>query len=319
MVGLRLLIVCAAACAAVTLPTAVALAAFPGANGRISYKLSWMDDRRTFREGYWSSRSDGTRVRPIVRHATSVNLSADGRRAVFTRAGGIGFVRSTGTGRSWLMGHAPRPSDPDWGAQWAALSPDGTQVAFTANGPNSYVMGVDGTNRYLIAEEAVQPIFSPDGTRIAYIKELALGEAENHGRAIETIAADGTNRRRLIEYSKPSVLYATTVPLRIDFAPDGRKLLVVEYSCCDQNIGRIAIINARTGDRRRLPSRVTGSVSDAVWSPDGRWIGYTVRSTDAYGSVFTIRPNGTGKRVAFTVRLPSKWAWRDSLDWQPRP
>jgi dipeptidyl aminopeptidase/acylaminoacyl peptidase len=318
MVGPRLLIVCVAACAAVTLPTAVAVAAFPGANGRISYKLSWIDDRRTYREGYWSSRSDGTRMRPIVRHATSAKFSADGRRAVFTRAGGIGFVRSNGKGRSWLMGHAPRPSDPDWGAQWAALSADGTQVAFTANGPNSYVMGVDGTNPYLIADEAVQPIFSPDGSRIAYIKELALGEAENHGRAIETIAADSTDRRRLIEYSKPSVYYATTVPIRIDFAPDGRNLLVVEYSCCG-GVNRIAIVDTQTGKRKRLPARVTGSVSDAVWSPDGRRIAYTVRSTDAYASVYTIRPNGTGRRVAFTVRLPPTWAFRDSLDWQPRP
>jgi Tol biopolymer transport system component len=76
--------------------------------------------------------------------------------------------------------------------------------------------------------------------------------------------------------------------------------------------GRIVIVDAQTGERTRLPVRVTGTVGDAVWSPDGRRIAFVgVDSTQ----VFTIRPDATGKRLAFTARVGGI----DRLAWQPRP
>jgi Tol biopolymer transport system component len=73
------------------------------------------------------------------------------------------------------------------------------------------------------------------------------------------------------------------------------------------------IVDARTGRRRRLPERVTGpNAWDAVWSPDGRRIAFIRQVSN---QVFTIRPDGTGKRLAFTARA----AAIDKLAWQPRP
>jgi dipeptidyl aminopeptidase/acylaminoacyl peptidase len=326
LIALRSLAVCIVVCAVMTVPAAVAAAAFPGANGRIAYQESRFKDRRhggpAWRWSFWSRRPDGTRPLRIVRHATALNFSADGRRVVFTRAGGIGLARANGHDRSWLLGHAPRAGDGYSG--WAAFSPDGGQVAFTVEdaepyGTNSYVIGIDGTNPRLIAEHARLPMFSPDGARIAYVKNLAPGESEAPGSAIETVAVDGTDRRRIVEYSEPSAVRATTHPLRMDFAPDGTRLAVVEHSE-DHDVSRIAIINARTGDRKRLPAHVTGHVRDAVWSPEGRRIAFIVWPgyPDSTHPVFTIRPDGTGKRRAFTVRVPTP-GYIDALAWQPRP
>ena len=318
--ALKSLAVSMAVCAGMV-PASVAAAAYPGANGRITYMKPWTGGLGFT---FWSSRPDGTRQRRVIRHATSLNFAADGRWAVFTRARGIGLMRPDGSDRSWLLGHRPQASDPYWGAGWATLSPNGRQIAFSSSAldyayeTNTYVIGVDGTNRGLIAQEASSAVFSPDGRRIAYMKHIAPAEADSHSHAIETSAPDGTDRRTLVYYRGLADWGEYTAPGRFDFAPDGSKLVVVEY----RQIGRIVIRDARTGRRmRRIPARVTGEVRDAVWSPNGRRIAFLVRyaDTDRQDEVYTIRPDGTGKRLAFTVRVSSPYGEIGALAWQPRP
>jgi dipeptidyl aminopeptidase/acylaminoacyl peptidase len=303
--------VCVVVWAATTLPVAVADAAFPGANGRIAYS-SWIYDV------CHSSRPDGTRQRRILRcrRPDSVNYSADGRRILVARGGWLSVARASGRDPSWLVRGGLQPaSGARWRVDWGAFSPDGSQVVFRVleeipdpgvpGGErielNVYVIGVDGANLRLIARgETGGAVFSPDGRRIAYVAW--------HGRrqAIETVAVDGTDRRTLVSSSGAR---------RLDFAPDGRRLMLVEPTKrrgFGGVGGRIVIVDAQTGERTRLPARVTGPVWDAVWSPDGRRIAFVpFDSTE----VFTIRPDGSGKRLAFTARVDEI----ESLAWQPRP
>jgi TolB protein len=142
-------------------------------------------------------------------------------------------------------------------------------------------------------------VFSPDGSRIAYV--------DWHGRtrAVETVAVDGTDRRTLVWSSRGADA--------LDFAPDGSTLMLLQPTKRPRDAGgRIVIVNAQTGERTRLPLRVTGAVSDAVWSPDGRRIAIVHLDSK---QVFTIRPDGTGKRLAFTARVGGI----ERLAWQPLP
>ena len=57
-------------------------------------------------------------------------------------------------------------------------SPDGTRICFLADVEQDgatlrsvYYMNADGSNRTLVAEKARQPCWSPDGTRIAFVKQ----------------------------------------------------------------------------------------------------------------------------------------------------
>jgi dipeptidyl aminopeptidase/acylaminoacyl peptidase len=314
--ALRPLGVCVAVCAAMTLPVAVADAAFPGANGRIAY-TSWIDDV------CHSSGPDGTRQRRIFRcwRPDSVNYSADGRRIVVVggnEGGWMSVARASGRDRTWLVRGGLQPSGARWRVQGGTFSPDGSQVVFDVleeipdpaapDGErieqNVYVIGIDGANLRLIARgQSGSAVFSPDGRRIAYVAW--------HGRrqAVETVAVDGTDRRTLVWRS--GVLGDGSCCL--DFAPDGSRLMLVKPTKRRRDAGgRIVIVDAQTGERRRLPLRVTGDVWDAVWSPDGRRIAFVhLDSTQ----VFTIRPDGTGKRLAFTARVGGI----ERLAWQPRP
>jgi dipeptidyl aminopeptidase/acylaminoacyl peptidase len=292
-------------------PAAVAMAAFPGANGRIAY---WSYSEDSSHWWVYSSRPDGTRQRQLVRMAASLNFSADGRRIVYTRQsppqadpqsarGGIRLGRANGRDRSWLLRGGFQPATGAWwDVEWAAFSPDGSQVAFNVTELttermefNTYVLGVDGAGLRLVARGARLPTFSPDGKRIAYISISG---------AVETVAADGTDRRTLD--NPPSV-----VARRIDFAPDGTRLMFLEWNSRRRD-SQIVIVNAETGDRTRLPARITGDLADAVWSPDGRRIAFAREDSRR---VFTIRPDGTGMRLAFTARVPKIVR----LGWQPRP
>ena len=236
-----------------TLPVAVADAAFPGANGRIAYS-SWLYDV------CHSSRPDGTRQRRIFRcrRPNSVNYSADGRRIVVVggdEGGWMSVARANGRDRSWLVRGGLQPSGARWRVQEGAFSPDGSQVVFNVleeipdpGAPdgertelNVYVIGIDGANLRLIARgETGDAVFSPDGRRIAYIAW--------HGRrqAVETVAVDGTDRRTLVSSSGAR---------RLDFAPDGSRLMLVEPTKRRRGVGgRIVIVDAQTGERTRLPA-----------------------------------------------------------------
>jgi dipeptidyl aminopeptidase/acylaminoacyl peptidase len=324
--------VCAVLCAAAAMPVAVADAAFPGSNGRIAY--------RTYRPAaiepysFYSSRPDGTGHRRLVKSANTLNFSADGQRVVYTRTipsvdrqavgGGIGLARADGRDRTWLLRGGFQPATGGWWhVTWASFSPDGSKIAFSVTEiypfppagerweRNVYVIGVDGTGLRLIARVADQPVFSPDGTRIAYIGIWSGGQS------VQTVALDGSDRRTVV---------AKTATSRIEFAPDGRRLMLVPPFCDapprDCRYRRIAIVDMQTGERTRLPARVTGTVTDAVWSPNGRRIAYAAVAPGSSPyepvrepKIFMIRPDGTGKRLAFTARVSTV----DMLAWQPRP
>jgi Tol biopolymer transport system component len=115
-------------------------------------------------------------------------FSPDGSSIVFSRfksarESAIYRVNADGTGLERLTSFGLNASDPDW-------SPDGQRITFDsgdAGRPGSkgdiYVMGADGSDRKRLTDNrrltrnspfklANNPVFSPDGTKIAFTKFL---------------------------------------------------------------------------------------------------------------------------------------------------
>jgi Tol biopolymer transport system component len=165
------------------------------------------------------------------RHERWPAFSPDGKTIAFNETdgdGGIFIIGATGESERRLT---------DFGAN-PAWSPDGRTIVFAAeevdmpyirNGISSlWIVDVSGgAPRQLTKEDAVQPIFSPSGRRIAFWQAVA-GQ-----RDLVTMAADGTDRVKVTD----------DAPL--DFAPawspDGRYLYFASDRGGSMGLWRVGI------------------------------------------------------------------------------
>ena len=158
-------------------------------------------------------RADGTGVRQITRGYAfqwGPVWSPDGRKILYEQFVGIPkpsridfwhpqlidlyTINPDGSGKRKLT----RVRNEDFHCACAVWSPDGTKIAYEAEGtrgrPDIYVMNADGSDRRQLTNHRARdenPDWSPDGTQIAFYSERA-GNAE-----IYVMNADGLQERRV--------------------------------------------------------------------------------------------------------------------------
>ena len=107
---------------------------------------------------------------------------------------------------------AQTSDEPLWN-RYPAISPDGSQIAFTYKGDLYLVPSSGGTARPLTMHEAhdFMPVWSPDGTQIAFASDR-YGNFD-----IFIMSAKGGEPRRLTHHSAPESPFT--------FAPDGQSIV----------------------------------------------------------------------------------------------
>ena len=199
------------------------------------------------------------------------------------------------------------------------LSPDGTRILYTEDGlfgRGSWVMEIDGSNaRFLKDHSFRDPVWSPDGTGIAYGK----------GREIWVEDADGTNPRQVLEGDRH---FWSPDGSRIAYRHDGHLWVANSDGTGQQGIaGEGAIFSGWSADGLRIiyvvPFLATPDVADwgiwvvgsdgtgphrladsrgqyPAWSPDGTRIAYQ------YGNdVWVANPDGTDRhKIAGDAHTP---------------
>ncbi len=174
-------------------------------------------------------------------------------------------------------------------------SPDGTRIAFVRSG--IWVADLDGATQQLTVPSQpgydTQPVWSPDGSQVAFLRSEAGG-----GRDVFVVGvADGRLRRLTSD---------AAVEDQLSWQPRGSMLLFLRWELDRGSY----VADTVTGTVRRLAR----GVSSAGWSPDGRAIlsstadGLEIAAPDgSRRRVLVRRPayDGTwspdGRRIAFTL------------------
>lgn len=173
---------------------------------------------------------------------------------------------------------------PSYWSTCAALSPDGTRIAFESNRTYNlnhiYIMNVDGSDQHRVTtvpNEEAHAAWSPCGTKIA-CSAIVDGAYD-----IFTMNADGTNRLRLTTSPGPNA-----AP---EWSPDGTRILFVSARTGHWGL---YVMNANGTDQRPLlnsPYDLWGP----RWSPDGSKIVYVmIPPPPQHWTIHVVNADGTG-------------------------
>ncbi len=295
-------------------------AAWPGANGRISYT-----QRVEAAGGVGANRNlfamalDGTTSR-LTSHPNNEEQSSwapDGLRLAYKRLEETWILEALdGSGATTQITNDPGGTNP-FNTQ-PAWSPDGRALLIRSSrlhptvrqgdilrvdvdpaSPTykeiSLVLARPGDERY--------PTFSPDGTRIAFRGDddgLDLTGDEE----IFVADADGTNVVQLTDDDAVDSAPA--------WSPDGTRLAF--ESTRDGTDHEIYVMDLASRSVTRLTDNDVHDEGPA-WSPDGRFMAFTRADTrTSPGDIWVMRADGTDQRALLTTPIIE-----ESPDWQPLP
>ncbi|HKT61840.1 MAG TPA: hypothetical protein VJQ46_17410 [Gemmatimonadales bacterium] len=129
------------------------------------------------------------------------------------------------------------------------------------------------------AEFETSPAVSPDGKKIAYLKQRTSGLETD----LWIMNADGTRPR--LRLAVPDTVYNFYGPV---WSPDGRTITLTYVQSTAPFERKLASVDANTG----AVATVGAAGMSPSWSPDGRYLAFTQR-VDTTEQLFTSRPDGT--------------------------
>jgi dipeptidyl aminopeptidase/acylaminoacyl peptidase len=221
------------------------------------------------------------------------------------------------------QGGRPQGADPPRGAALIAFDSD------RDGNRQIYVMNADGTDQRRLTRNAttdMSPAWSPDGTRIAFMRRCWHSDDETDAdKEIFVMNADGTGQRNLTRSPRwedeaprwspdgTKIIFASTLGLAVMNA-DGKRQHVLDYSSGGYGFAapwspdgkRIAFVRAPgqhyaiyvmksdgSGETRVTDARVESY--DPAWSPDGKKIAFT-RGLGENPEIYLMSPDGSGQR-----------------------
>jgi Tol biopolymer transport system component len=216
--------------------------------------------------------------------------SPDGRKIAFS-SGRDGtahlFVMDTdGTGTRRL-------TDTDQGDEMPSWSADGKRIVFSREGAIFEIPAAGGTGHRVGhgTGNAQNPVFSPDGRRIAY----DYRKPGFTNREIYVMNADGTGIRPVT-----NLRYVSGIPA---WSPDG-KTLAFQSNLRGKRFQIYTIGVDGRGLRQITQAPANTYAIQPAWTPDGKAVGY---SRD--GAIWTSE-NGTETQLTSGKNVDSKPAWR---------
>jgi tricorn protease len=160
------------------------------------------------------------------------------------------------------------------------LAPNGNRVVFSARGDLFTLPAEHGNTRNLTQTSNADedhPSWSPDGKTLAYTTDVS-GEQQ-----IAVRPAEGGPEKILTHFDKG---YFYT----LRWSPGGDALAFSD------NEHRLWFVSLSGGEPREVAHDVYNEIHDYVWSPDGRWLAYSVTGANQQAGIWLYEV-GSGKAV----------------------
>lgn len=199
------------------------------------------------------------------------------------------YVRTMGGQEQKLTNNSAEDAHPSW-------SPSGDRIIFTSNRNGDYFqiysMRADGSDVRQIGvipgNHAMSPYYSPDGSRIAFMRASVAAPVCQWNWDVWTMAADGSNQRRITSH-----LAADMYPR---WSPDGS--LIIFAGCRNFLDFDLYTINWTTNVERRLTSWFLSNEWGGTYSTDNRYVAFS-SDIDANVEIY-IMPAGGGSATNLT-------------------
>ena len=238
---------------------------------------------------------------PRLTTTTSPPRAPAGSREIAFANGPLWLVHADGTEATSLT--APEASDATHGITEPDWAPDGSRlVAVQWHGDVTgrmvgrlSIVDLEGNVRPLTEEgaEHFSPVWSPDGTRIAYVAARDRVGWSVPEVDVWIVQADGSNPRKL----------SGLKGRRVQWSPDGRRVM---SGCVGSNA--LCTVAADGTDLRQVPN--SSNIFDFAWASDGGRLAIAASGPDGrYLGV--MRVDGTERRS-----LLGGWGLV-GLDWSP--
>lgn len=186
-----------------------------------------------------------------------------------------------------------------------AFSPDGTRVVFVWSKPgdgnrNLFIKQTDSETLLRLTngpESDYSPVWSPDGTKIAYLADT------NKGLGLYVISSLGGPPQKI--YTPQGIVHWEQRAL--SWSPDGKSLVFPDGEPASIHVLSLDTLQTRT---ITTPPHVWDGDADPMFSPDGKLIAFVRAIDGAVRDIYVVPVNdGTPRQITFDRRLIDSLTW----------